>query len=71
MQPDDHSISPEDLARVIASVYEPDLDWAAPNEYDLLDREELTGSAQKLLERLTHLGYSIERLEDLALNEFK
>lgn len=66
-----HSISTEELARIMAKVYEPNLDWGTPAEYDLLDREELTTNAQTLLNHLSYLGYSIERLDDLALDEMK
>lgn len=65
-----HGISAEEYARVIAKVYEPDLDWDNPAEYDLLDREELTASAEKMLAALAWSGFVIQRLDDLVLDEF-
>lgn len=65
-----HSITAEEYARVTAKVYEPDLDWDNPDEYDLLDRKELTESAEKILKHLEWAGFIIQRLDDLALDEF-
>lgn len=65
-----HGISAEEYARVMAKVHEPDLDWDNPSGYDLLDREELTASAERMLAALAWAGYVIESLDDLALNEF-
>lgn len=71
MKMNHHSISADNLARIIANVYEPDLDWANPIEYDLLDKNELVTNAQKLLDHLSFLGYSVELLDDLVLDEME
>lgn len=65
-----HSITAEEYARVVAKVHEPDLDWDNPAEYDLLDRAELVKSATKILDRLKWEGFVVQRLDDLALDEF-
>lgn len=65
-----HSITPEEYARVIAKGYEPDLDWDKPDDYDLLDRETLVESARMQLDRLKWAGFVVQRLDDLALDEF-
>lgn len=65
-----HGITPEQYARIIAKVYESDLDWDNPSEYDLLDRYELTENAGRMLAALTASGYVIQSLDDLALDEF-
>ena len=65
-----HDITPEQYARVIAKVYEPDLDWDKPDDYDLLDRVTLVESARMQLARLAWSGFVVQRLDDLALDEF-
>lgn len=65
-----HSITAEEYARIIAKHYEPDLDWDNPAEYDLMDRKVLTETAEKILKRLLWEGFVIQRLDDLALDEF-
>lgn len=65
-----HPTTAEKFARVIAKVYEPDLDWDNPAEYDLLDRGTLTEQAQKILDRLKWDGFVVQELDDLALDEF-
>jgi hypothetical protein len=66
-----HGITSEQYARVIAKVYEPDLDWDNPAEYDLLDRETLVESAQKVLDALGWAGFVVQSLDDLVLDEFE
>lgn len=77
-----HAIQPDEYARIIAKVYEPDLDWDNPAEYDLLDRTELTEDALKMLKALRRAGFTVARecrpddlhpdeLDDLVLDEFE
>lgn len=65
-----HSITAEEYARVVAKVYEPDLDWDNPKECDLTDRARLIETAERTLKRLAWDGFVVERLDDLALDEF-
>lgn len=65
-----HSITAEEYARIVAKVYEPDLDWDTPAEYDLTDRAELTATAEKVLAHLAWSGFVVQRIDDLALDEF-
>lgn len=65
-----HGVGAEEYAQIIAKAYEPDLDWENPDNYDLADREELTASAEKILATLAWSGFVIQRIDDLALDEF-
>jgi hypothetical protein len=65
-----HSITPEEYARIIAEVYDPDLDWDKPIDYDLLDRDILIENARSQLGRLMWAGFVVQRLDDLVLDEF-
>lgn len=54
-------ITAEQLARLTAKVYEPDLDWDNPGHYDLLDRQVLTESAETILSALQDEGYTVQK----------
>jgi hypothetical protein len=43
------ALNPELLARAIAKASEPDLDWDNESEFDLLDRETLIDSAERII----------------------
>lgn len=56
------------FARVLASHYEPDLDWDNPSEIDRLDRSVLTDSAAGIILALAHAGYGIVRANKTQLH---
>lgn len=69
-------------AKIVAGVFEPDLDWDNPRDYDLLDRETLAASSFETLKALGRSGFyvvrketaedlSAEDLDDLALDELE